>query len=197
MKIIIASGNKGKIADVCRFFPNAQVISQNELQGFTNPEETGKTFEENSLIKANALYDFIGKDMEASDIILADDSGILVSTLGKEELGVYTKRQMVAWCKKNNKTEINFWNHIVDKAGVGAEANFVATITVIDSNGKQLLFKQILSGKLTYSRGNNGFGFDPIFEVNGKTFAEYTNEEKQQMSPRAKALEQVQKQFTK
>lgn len=195
MKIIIASGNKGKIAEVERFFPKAQVISQKEIIGYIEPEENGTTFAENAQIKAKALYVMSNGKMAKDDIILADDSGILIPALGCNSLGVYTKRQMEEWTKKNEQDEIDFWNYCVDKAGKGSLAEFKASIAVVTSEGEVYIFEEVINGSLVYARGTNGFGFDPIFEIKGKTFGEMSADEKQLYSPRAKALDKVKQKF--
>lgn len=191
MKIYLASNNKGKIKEIKKFFLNAEIITPNSLKEFQEPEENGKTFEENSMIKAKALYHFVKDNMKKGDIIIADDSGIIIPTLGEDKLGVYTKRQMLSWTSENNCDEKEFWEHIVNMAGEKSEAKFLAVISVIDCEGKEFLYTQTLNGNVVYPRGTNGFGFDSIFEYKGKTLAERTIEEKEKISPRGKALEKV------
>ncbi len=191
MKIYMASSNKGKIKEVESFFSQAEVIPLKNVKGFKEPEENGTTFKENSLIKAKALYNFICSKMEDGDLVLADDSGIIVPALGKDRLGVYTKRQMIAWTSKTGFTERDFWRKIVDEAGEGEEALFTAVISVIEKDGETSYYEATLKGTLTYPSGNNGFGFDPIFMFEGKSLAGRTMEEKQMVNPRAKALKLV------
>lgn len=191
MKIYLASNNKGKIKEIKNFFLNAEIITPKSLKEFQEPEENGKTFEENSMIKAKALYHFVKDNMKKGDIIIADDSGIIIPTLGEDKLGVYTKRQMLSWTSENNCDEKEFWEHIVNMAGEKSEAKFLAVISVIDCEGKEFSYTHTLDGTVAYPRGTNGFGFDSIFEYKGKTLAERTIEEKEKISPRGKALEKV------
>ena len=114
MKIYLASNNKGKIEEIKKFFSNAEIITTNSLKEFQEPEENGTTFEENSMIKAKALYNFIKNNIKKRDIIIADDSGIIIPLLGEDKLGVYTKRQMLSWTSENNCDEKEFWKHIVN-----------------------------------------------------------------------------------
>lgn len=195
MKIYLASNNKGKIEEIKKFFSNAEIITTNSLKEFQEPEENGTTFEENSMIKAKALYNFIKNNIKKRDIIIADDSGIIIPLLGEDKLGVYTKRQMLSWTSENNCDEKEFWKHIVNKVGEKAEAKFLAVISVIDCEGKEISYTYTLDGTVVYPRGTNGFAFDSIFEYEGKTLAERTIEEKEKISPRGKALEKVAKDF--
>lgn len=195
MKVYLASNNKGKIKEIKEFFSNAEIITPNSLKEFKEPEENGETFEENSMIKAKALYNFIKDNIKKGDIIIADDSGIIIPTLDKYKLGVYTKRQMLRWTSENNCEEKEFWRYIVNTAGEKSEAKFLAVISVIDYEGKEYLYTHTLEGNITSPRGINGFGFDSIFEYEGKTLAERTREEKEKISPRGKALKKVKESF--
>ena len=147
------------------------------------------------MIKAKALYHFAKDNMEKGDIIIADDSGIIIPTLGEDKLGVYTKRQMLSWTSENNCDEKEFWEHIVNIAREKSEAKFLAVISVINCEGKEFSYTQTLDGTVVYPRGTNGFGFDSIFEYKGKTLAERTIEEKENISPRGKAIKKVADEF--
>ena len=92
MKIYLASNNKGKIKEIKKFFSNAEIITPNSLKEFQEPEENGKKFEENSMIKAKALYHFVKDNMKKGDIIIADDSGIIIPTLGEEKLEEFIQK---------------------------------------------------------------------------------------------------------
>lgn len=191
MKIYLASNNKGKVEEIKKFFSNAEIITPKSLIGFQEAEENGKNFEENSMIKAKALYLFIKDKIEKGDIIISDDSGIIIPTLGNDKLGVHTKRQMLRWISENKCEEMEFWKHIVNIAGEKAKAKFLAVISVIDYEKKEYSYTYSLDGNITFPRGTNGFGFDSIFEYEGKTLAERTMEEKEGISPRVKALKKV------
>ena len=195
MKIYLASNNKGKVEEIKKFFSNAEIITPNSLIEFQEPEENGKNFEENSMIKAKALYLFIKDKIEKGDIIISDDSGIIIPALGDDKLGVHTKRQMLSWISENKCEEREFWKHIVNVAGEKAKAKFLAVISVIDYEEKGYSYTYSLDGNITSPRGTNGFGFDSIFEYKGKTLAERTMEEKEKISPRGKALKKVVKDY--
>lgn len=195
MKIYLASNNKGKVEEIKKFFSNAEIITPNSLMEFQEPEENGKSFEENSMIKAKTLHWFIKDKMKKGDIIISDDSGIIIPVLGDDKLGVHTKRQMLNWISENKCEEREFWKHIVNIAGEKTKAKFLAVISVIDYEEKEYLYKYSLDGNITFPRGTNGFGFDSIFEYEGKTLAERTMEEKERINPRVQALREVIKDY--
>ncbi len=199
MNIYIASNNKGKINEIKSFFPNSNIISQDEISTMLNKEidteETGKTFEENAILKVKGLFLYLKDIIKKNDIILADDSGIIVPSL-PNLLGVYTKRQMEKWCNENNKTQIDFYNYISLIAN--PKTCFFESVIACYKNGKIDTFKGRIEGNLAaFCRGDNGFGFDPIFEISGKTLAELSSEEKAKINPRIIALKLAQERIKK
>lgn len=188
-KYYVATDNPGKATEVKEILGReGETILQKQLEGFVPPPEDGKTFQENSEKKARGVFDFICKQMNAEDLVVADDSGIIVPALGENHLGVYTKREMLKWTQENQKNETDFWNYVVKKAGEGATAYFIVAITIIRAGGEIIKIEEALEGKLTFPKGTMGFAFDPIFWYEGKTLAERTSEEKQLINPRVKAL---------
>ena len=181
--IVIASGNKGKIIEVQEILKEFNIISINELGININVEEDKETFEENAIKKAET----IAKKLNGR-LCMADDSGIEIEYLSGFP-GVRTKR----WHKGTDR-ERNL--AILEKMkGVPKEKrkiNFVTAIAL--SDGKNTICKKgILSGYVAENiRGKNGFGFDEIFELeNGKTLAELSNEEKDSISARKIAIEEI------
>ncbi|MGN0768530.1 MAG: XTP/dITP diphosphatase [Christensenellales bacterium] len=190
MKLVIASNNGHKVREIKkilgRFFK--EIVTIKELGLDIDPEETGNTFEENSLIKAKAVC--LASGLPA----LADDSGLCVNALGGAP-GVYSAR--FAGIEQNDEKNID---KLLDelKDCKDRTAEFVTVVTLVYPDGKVLSAKGRTKGKITYERkGAGGFGYDPVFysrELN-KTFGEATEEEKNAVSHRGKALESLKKIF--
>ncbi len=187
MDIIIASNNPGKIKEFKKILEplGYNVISQKEAGINIEVEETGTSFRENSELKARAIYKLTHKQ------VLADDSGIEVEYLNGAP-GIYSARYM------NLGSDEERTNYVL-KQLEGVEeskrnARFVCCICYIDENGKEQFAEGYWNGKLaTESRGENGFGYDPIFIPNGETItsAEMLPEEKNKKSHRAIALKEL------
>lgn len=184
-EIIIASGNKGKIKEVQEIFGNNfKIISLNELGIDIDVEEDKETFEENAIKKAETIANFINDGR----FVISDDSGIEVEALDGFP-GVKTKRWFDGTDRERNLALISKLN---EKSKDNRKVKFVTAIAI--SNGKESFCEiGVLEGKITKEpRGDNGFGFDEIFELpNGKTLAELTDEEKNKISSRKIALEKV------
>jgi XTP/dITP diphosphohydrolase len=182
MKLIIASNNKGKIREYKQLLEpfGYDVVSQSEAGINIEVEETGTTFAENSALKAQAIYDL------TKSAVLADDSGLVVDALGGEP-GVYSARY--GGCD-NDADRVAL---ILDKMkNIGQEdrtAHFVCTICFIKENGEHIAVEGRVYGKIGYEPlGENGFGYDPIFMYEGKSFAQLSAEDKNRVSHRANAL---------
>ena len=195
MKLVVASNNAHKIAELNAILSRLEmeVVSQREAGVHVEPEETGTTFEENSYIKAKAV-------LEASGMAaVADDSGLMVEALGGAP-GVYSARFGGAECR----TDRDRLEYLLKKME-GQEnraAKFVSVITVLTPDGRKLVARGECPGVLlTEPRGDNGFGYDPIFfyPQKGCTFAELPAEEKNKISHRSRALkllsERIQKEW--
>lgn len=190
-KILIASANKGKVREIKDFFKDLDVeilgLEDVNLQDIEEPEENGLTFEENSLIKAKYYSEKSGYPT------LADDSGLCINALDGEP-GIYSARW--AGTAKDFSHAMNLIkNKLDEKNAEDYNANFTCGITLyIPENNRVKYFEGKVEGTLTFPpRGDNGFGYDPIFIPNGydKTFAELSLEIKQKLSHRADALNQL------
>ncbi len=186
MKIILASNNKGKIKEMSKILSEVglQVISQSDAGYNLNPDETGTTFEENSLIKAKALYDI------SHSGVIADDSGLEVDYLNKA-LGVYSARYGGEGLSDKDR-----YKKILDELeGVPVEnrtARFVCVITYISSEGEVNSFRGECEGHIGLEpKGENGFGYDPIFYIGDKSMSEISDQEKNRISHRAVALSKL------
>ena len=186
MKLIIASNNPGKVREYKEIFgPSGfQVLSQGEAGIRLEVEETGTTFEENSRLKARAVYDL------SRCCVIADDSGLEVEALGGEP-GLYSARY------KGLETEHERRLAVLDglKGCANRKARFVTCICFIDETGEEHLFTGVWNGEIALQEeGTNGFGYDPIFiseDGNGKTTASLPLSFKEEYSHRAKAVRQL------
>ena len=191
MKVIFATGNQGKMKEIRLIMEDLQleVLSMKEAGIEIDIEENGHTFEENAMIKADAIA-----NETKHAIILADDSGLEIDYLNKEP-GVQSSRYLGEDTSYEIKNQ-----HILDLLdGVEQEkrtARFVCTIAAIFPDGKKEVVRETIEGYIGYeSKGSNGFGYDPIFYVPefDCTTAELTLEQKNQISHRGKALMKMKK----
>ena len=193
-KIVFATGNAGKVKEIQMILADMEmeVVTMTE-EGITiDIEENGNSYEENALIKAKAVAAF------TDCIVMADDSGLEVDYLGKEP-GIHSARflgEETPYAVKNA--------HIIKELeGVPDEdrtARFVCAIAAVLPDGRELTTRATIEGRIGYEeKGNNGFGYDPIFYVPeyDKTTAELTEEEKNQISHRGKALELMKEELKK
>lgn len=183
MKLVLASQNKKKLAEMDRILSQLgiQVCSEAEAGVDVDVEETGTTFEENSLLKARAV-------MEASGLpAIADDSGLCVDCLGGAP-GVYSARYGGEGLDDNGRYRLLLENM---RGQMPRTAKFVCVITCCFPNGDVLSARGECPGTIAFApMGEGGFGYDPVFFVPQlkKTFAQLTAEEKNAISHRGKAL---------
>lgn len=184
-EIIIASGNKGKIKEAQEILKEFKVISIKELGIDIEVEEDKETFEGNAIKKAETIARELNGKM-----CIADDSGIEIKYLNGFP-GVRTKRWHQGTDRERNLAILEKMQG-VEKSN--RKIDFVTAIAL--SDGKKTICKKgIISGYVSESiRGENGFGFDEIFELeNGKTLAELSNKEKNEISARRIAIEEIRK----
>ena len=191
MKLVLASKNEHKLRELRNILGEygLEVALQSEYGLDLDVEETGTTFEENSFLKAQAV-------MEASGMpAIADDSGVMVDALGGEP-GVYSARY------GGRQTDLDRTMYLLENMkDVPAEkrtAQFVSVITCVFPDGRKIVARGECPGTILFElRGNGGFGYDPVFYVEqlGKTYAELTDEEKNSVSHRARALEEFSRKY--
>ena len=182
MKIIAATKNKNKLREFGEILKGFEIISQEEAGVDIDVEETGTTFEENSYLKAKAIYDITGITT------IADDSGLCVDALNGEP-GVYSARYGGEGYDDKGRFQLLLEN-MKDVPNEERTARFVCVITLVGDEGV-LTARGECEGRIDYSpKGENGFGYDPVFYVDRfeKTLAEVTPEEKNSISHRGKAL---------
>ena len=183
MKLVLASKNKKKLVEMNDILSQlgVEVCSETEAGVDVDVEETGTTFEENSLLKAKAV-------MEASGLpAIADDSGLCVDCLGGAP-GVYSARY-----GGGNLDDAARYRLLLENLRGQSDrgAKFVSVITCCFPNGDVLSARGECPGVIAgEAAGEGGFGYDPVFFVPelGKTFAQLTAEEKNVVSHRGKAL---------
>ncbi|MBR1540150.1 MAG: non-canonical purine NTP pyrophosphatase [Clostridia bacterium] len=194
-QIIVASGNQGKIKEVQEIFGDEfQVVSMKELKIEIDVNEDKETFRENAIKKAETIAKELKRKNGYQDEVwvLADDSGIEVNAL-EDFPGVYTKRWFPGTDRERNLALIAKLEEKLAKENMDdRRVSFTTAIAV--SNGRKIYCELgILEGYVVKKpRGENGFGFDEIFELeNGKTLAELTDEEKNRVSARKLALSKI------
>ena len=185
MQVIVATNNEGKVREFSRIFApfGIQAIPQKEVLPNCKVEEIGTTFAENSYLKAQAVHNLTGQ------AVVADDSGLCVDALHGEP-GVYSARYG-GECSYPEKIA----KLVQALEGVPADqrtARFVAHICYISEGGIRTDFEETCEGKIgAVPKGNHGFGFDPIFYVGDRSFAELPDQEKDALSHRGKALQKL------
>ncbi len=182
MKIVVATKNKNKIKEFSEILKGFEIISQEEVGIDIDVLETGTTFEENSYLKASQIYKATGLPA------IADDSGLEVDALGGAP-GIYSARYGGEGLDDKGRVQLLLKN--MENVPYGERsARFVCAITYVDGDGF-ITAKGTCEGTITNEpRGENGFGYDPVFFVEEykKTSAEISSDEKNSISHRGKAL---------
>ena len=184
-KLVFATGNEGKMREIREILgrPGLTILSQKEAGIVSDAEENGTTFEANALIKARAVA------AQTDAPVLADDSGLEIDYLNGEP-GVYSARYM----GEDTPYEIKNQKLLDLLEGVPEEkrtARFVCVIAAVLPDGREFTTRGTIEGIIGYeSKGEGGFGYDPIFFVPefGCSTAELTMEQKNLVSHRGKAL---------
>lgn len=185
--IILASNNKNKLKEIkAKLNPfGIEIISQKEAGYDIEVEETGTTFVENATLKAEAIFKMSRKP------VIADDSGLEIDALNGEP-GVYSARYAGENATDEDKINkvLNLMKDVIDDTK--RTARFKCAICYIDNNGVKHIFEQACEGIIAKeTHGNNGFGYDPIFIVGQKSFAELSSKEKNEISHRGKAVKKL------
>ncbi len=183
-ELVVASHNKGKIEEFEKMLApyGVKIYSANDLN-LPDVEETGKTFEENAILKAETLAKICNK------ACLADDSGLCVDALGGKP-GVYSARY--APNRDFDKAMTMLIDEIKKTGSEDWSAHFACVLALKEPDKNVKIFEGRVDGNIIdEKRGQNGFGFDPIFMPKGfsRTFGEMTGEEKKQISHRGRAVE--------
>lgn len=187
MKIVLASKNTHKLKEMREILSaqGVEVVLESDVGADVEVEETGTTFEENSLLKARAVMEKTGL------AAIADDSGLAVDALNGAP-GVYSARYGGPELDDQGRYRLLLSNM---RGQVDRKCRFVSVITLCMPDGAVISARGECPGTLAYApQGENGFGYDPVFFVpeKKKTFAQLTAEEKNAISHRAVALREFQ-----
>lgn len=187
-RMIFATGNENKMVEIREILGDLplEILSMKQVGIRADIEENGTSFEENALIKAREVCRLAG------EMVLADDSGLEIDYLNGEP-GIYSARYM----GENTSYRVKNKNLMERLEGVPDEkrtARFVCAIAAVFPDGKELVVRGTVEGIIGYEeRGENGFGYDPIFYLpeRGLTTAELPPEEKNSISHRGNALRKM------
>ena len=185
MKLLIASNNQHKIDEIKQILGNKfeQILSLSEAGIVCDPEENGKTFLDNALIKVRAVAKLT--DMP----VLGDDTGLCVDALNGAP-GVHSAR--FAGNHDNAKNRAKLLYELQDETN--RKAHFSTAVALLYPDGRLVTAEGRVNGEILHAEvGTNGFGYDSLFYCNeiGKTFAEATAEEKNAVSHRGRALQKL------
>jgi len=183
MKIVLATGNKGKIREFKQMCED-EVVSFSELLGEFDIIEDGDTFAKNAFIKAKTIYERLGEDY----LVISDDSGISLPILGGEP-GIYSAR----YAGEDATDRENLYKLIKNlkvKELKSTPAYYTAAIAIVSKYGEYVVHGWMHGKVIDESRGDGGFGYDPIFIPEGykQTLGELEDEIKTDISHRGKAL---------
>lgn len=192
MKVIFATGNEGKMREIRAILKDieADILSMKEAGLSLDIEEDGESFEENALIKARAVADALAAAGGLHDcVVLADDSGLEIDCLNGEP-GIYSARYLGEDTPFDVKSRdlLRRMEHVPDEE---RSARFMCAIAAVFPDGESMVTRGTIEGRIGHVlAGDNGFGYDPIFYLPeyGRTAAELTDGEKNQISHRSRAL---------
>ena len=182
-KIVIASGNKGKINDFKAIFSDFEVVGIKDILPEFDVEETGATFRENAILKSEAAAEALNLP------VISDDSGLSVEAL-EGRPGVYSAR----YSGENATDESNNAKLLEELKGIENRTAYFTCVLALSIPGEETLtYEGTLAGEiLTESHGAGGFGYDPLFKtLKGIYLGEITSDEKGKISHRGKALEKL------
>ena len=184
MKLVFASNNAHKLAEVRAKLPHKfEILSLKDVLGDVDIIEDGSTLEENAVIKARYVYNKTGLNC------FADDTGLEIAAL-RGEPGVYSARYAGADCSFDD----NMNKVLRNLEGTTNRSAKFRTVVCLIIDGKESLFAGEVDGVMTKEkRGDDGFGYDPIFLPDGfsESFAEMSLEEKNKISHRGRAVEKL------
>ena len=192
-EILVGTNNIGKYKEICSLLPKRVIKYSPKKLNIKSPKETGKTFEENSFIKASYF------SKKSNLICISDDSGLEVDILDGSP-GIFSAR----WGGKKNNFDLAI-EKVLKKMKMSKrnwekenKARFVCSITIFFPNGKNFTSKGIINGRISkVKKGKKGFGYDPIFVPQGynKTFGEMKLKDKILIDHRQKAFLKLRKFF--
>jgi len=190
LRVVVATGNPGKAREFGRLLGDGFVVEHLPAT-ISLPEETGTTFAENALLKAAVVAEALG----GNAAVLADDSGLMVDTLGGRP-GVQSAR----YAGEGAGDDANNRKLLAELAGTSEKrAHFVCALALVLPDGTLVTAEGGLPGRIVAEpRGTRGFGYDPVFQPDGWTItvAEMEDGQKDAVSHRARAVEALRRQLS-
>lgn len=196
MKIILASGNKGKIKELKTLLPNDEVIPFKEILGDIEVDEDQNSFKGNAVKKARTIYDMLKDKIPQQElVVISDDSGITVPALNNEP-GIYSARYAGANAS-DEENNLKLISKLKEKNLNETKAFYTACITIVYKDYEYTTHGWMHGKVIDKQIGEGGFGYDPMFVPNGytQTLGELDYEVKKSFSHRTKALELAKKVF--
>jgi XTP/dITP diphosphohydrolase len=189
VQLILASANKGKVKEFKSWMSDFDVHAFSDVMEPFEIVEDGKSFKENALIKARAVYEKLN---DKSAIVISDDSGISVDVLDGEP-GIYSARYAGANASASENLD-KLVNILKQKKVKRAEAHYTAAIAIVCEKGEFCVHGWMYGEVIDEKRGQNGFGYDPIFVPFGyeQTLGELHENFKEDFSHRSNALKLAQ-----
>lgn len=188
MKIVLASSNKGKIKEIKNLLPDYEVVAYSEVLGDFEIVEDGISFKENAILKAKAVDEKLKESDIDEYIVIADDSGLTVPALNNEP-GIYSARYAGenASDKDNNKKLVS---QLKENALDEADAYYTACLAISYKHDVYTTHGWLHGKVIVDQKGENGFGYDPMFIPNGydQTIGELDEKVKKNIGHRAKGL---------
>lgn len=189
MRVVLASSNRGKIAEIKALLPEKQVVFYGELIREFEIEENGDSFQANATIKARAVYEAL---LDEDAVVISDDSGISIEAFGWEP-NIFSARY--AGANASDQANIDKVLRELKARGLAeSKAFYTACMAIVCKYGEFTVHGWLYGKVISDKKGTNGFGYDPIFVPDGydKTVAELDQGIKATISHRAKALENLQ-----
>ncbi|EOI6211669.1 RdgB/HAM1 family non-canonical purine NTP pyrophosphatase, partial [Campylobacter jejuni] len=177
MKIILATSNKHKVLELKEILKDFEIYAFDEVLMPFEIEENGKTFKENALIKARAVFNALDEKQKKDFIALSDDSGICVDVL-EGNPGIYSARFSGKGDDKSNRDKLV--NEMIKKGFKQSKAHYVAAIAMVGLMGEFSTHGTMHGKVIDTEKGENGFGYDSLFIPKGfdKTLAQLSVDEK-------------------
>ncbi|MBU5488196.1 XTP/dITP diphosphatase [Clostridium sp. MSJ-8] len=191
-KVILASNNQKKVSEIKEILKGIEVKSLKDENIFIDVVEDGNTFEENSKKKATEIAKYLKEKGEKEFVVMADDSGLSVDYLNGAP-GIYSAR----YAGEHGNDSLNNKKLLEELKGVPLEkreASFICFISIVNDKGEYIGIKGEVRGTILEElEGEEGFGYDPLFYYAPykKTFAQMSSEEKNRISHRGRALDEL------
>lgn len=191
-KVVLASNNQKKVSEIKEILKGIEVKSLKDENIFIDVVEDGNTFEENSKKKATEIAKYLKEKGEKEFVVMADDSGLSVDYLNGAP-GIYSAR----YAGEHGNDSLNNKKLLEELKGVPLEkreASFICFISIVNDKGEYIGIKGEVRGTILEElEGEEGFGYDPLFYYAPykKTFAQMSSEEKNRISHRGRALDEL------